>query len=154
MKFIFIKSQEKEEVIVYAKKKDGLVLSIENLCNQDNKITGYQEGIIKELNPYDIECFTTSNDKVYAITKNAKYQVKKRLYELENIIDDTFIYINQGCLANINLIDRFDASIGGTLLIIFKSGYILKWFSSIWQKANNIRCYFLHCKLYNILYKY
>ena len=123
MKFIFIKSQEKEEVIVYAKKKDGLVLSIENLCNQDNKITGYQEGIIKELNPYDIECFMTSNDKVYAITENAKYQVKKRLYELENIIDDTFIYINQGCLANINLIDRFDASIGGTLIIIFKSGY-------------------------------
>ena len=39
------------------------------------------------------------------------------------MIDDTFIYINQGCLANINLIDRFDASIGGTLLIIFKSGY-------------------------------
>ena len=73
MKFIFIKSQEKEEVIVYAKKKDGLVLSIENLCNQDKKITGYQEGIIKELNPYDIECFTTSNDKVYAIMKNAKY---------------------------------------------------------------------------------
>ena len=123
MKFIFIKSQEKEEVVVYAKKKDGLVLTIENLCNQDKKITGYQEGIIKELNPYDIECFTTSNDKVYAIMKNAKYQVKKRLYELEDIVGDTYIYINQGCLANINLIDRFDASIGGTFLIIFKSGY-------------------------------
>ena len=33
------------------------------------------------------------------------------------------MYINQGCLVNIDKIDHFDASISGNLIIYLKSGY-------------------------------
>ena len=39
------------------------------------------------------------------------------------MLKDSFVYINQGCLANLKMIDHFDASIGGTLMVVFKSGY-------------------------------
>ena len=77
----------------------------------------------KELNHNEIECFITVEDKVYAVTKDKKYQVKKRLYELNEMFDNIFTYINQGCLANLKKVDHFEASIGGSLLVVFKSGY-------------------------------
>ena len=124
MKFTYIKDDDREEVIVYCKNKNKLVTEIENLCNQsENKLYGYNDKIIKELDSINIECFFTYDDKVYALCGNTRYLIKKRLYELHELLSNDFVYINQGCLANIRQIDRFDASIGGTLLVYFKSGY-------------------------------
>ena len=124
MKFRFIESNDREEVIVYGKEKNDLVLSIEKMCsNDDYNLIGYDEGYICRLNPLDIECFFTEEDKIYALEKGNKYLVRKRLYELHLLYKENFIYINQGCLANVDLIDRFDASISGALIVVFKSGY-------------------------------
>ena len=124
MKFQFVKSNDKEEVVVYGKEKNDLILSIEKMCNVDDyNLIGYDEGYICKLNPIYIECFFTEDDKIYALENGNKYLVKKRLYELHLLYKENFIYINQGCLANVNLIERFDASISGALIVIFKSGY-------------------------------
>lgn len=124
MKFTFIESKDKEEIIAYSKEKSNLISKIESLCSEDNnKIIAYSNHIIKELNPIEIECFYTENEKVYALYQGKAYQIKKRLYELNKQLNNTFIYINQSCLANIDQIDHFDASIGGALMIVFKSGY-------------------------------
>lgn len=122
MRFSFIKNNDKEEVIVYAKRKNALIEAIEAMCCED-KLYGYQNDLFKELDVHKIECFIAENEKIYAINKNGKYHVKKRLYELEEMYNHQFIYINKSCLANLSLIDHFDASIGGSLLIVFKSGY-------------------------------
>ncbi len=124
MKFTFIESKDKEEIIAYSKEKSNLISKIESLCSEDNnKIIAYSNHIIKELNPIEIECFYTENEKVYALYQGKTYQIKKRLYELNKQLNNTFIYINQSCLANIDYIDHFDASIGGALMLVFKSGY-------------------------------
>jgi len=123
MKFKFIKSDEIEEVIVYAKQRTELIDSIENMCVIDSNLVGYYRESIYELNINSIECFITESDKVYALIGKSKYLIKKRLYELYEKYCDTFIYINQGCLANINKIDHFDVSIGGSMMVVFKSNY-------------------------------
>ena len=124
MKFSFIKTDDKEEVVVYAKNKNEFVNSIEEMCNlSDATFTISDDDFIKKINPLKVECFFTSDDKVYALFEGEKYQIKKRLYEISELYKETFIYINQGCLANLLYIDKFDVSIGGTLLVIFKSGY-------------------------------
>ena len=123
MKFTFIKSDEKDEIIIYAKEKNELVNTIESLCTIDNNLIGYYKNSLYELNINLVECFVTENDKVYAIINKTKYLIKRRLYELFDLYKDLFIYINQGCLANVSKIRCFDASIGGSLLVIFKSGY-------------------------------
>ena len=124
MKFRYEKSTDREEIVAYSKTKNDLIKIIENLCYQDeHPLIGYQDGNIKELNALEIECFYTQNEKVYALVDGEEYLVKKRLYELNELLKDTFTYINQGCLANLKLVDHFDASIGGSLLVVFKSGY-------------------------------
>lgn len=122
MKFVFIESNE-NVVKVYAKERNALIDAIESMCNIDDNILGYNEDSIVELNLNKVECFYTQKDKVYAISDNKVYYVKKRLYELYELAKDSFVYINQGCLANINKIAKFDVSIGGTLMVVFHSGY-------------------------------
>ena len=124
MKFRFIKSEDTQEIVAYNIEKTNLIKEIELLCYQDsNLIIGYDNKIIKELNPIEIECFYTQNERIYARTNDNDYLIKKRLYELNEMLKDSFIYINQGCLVNIKKIDHFDASISGTLLIYLKSGF-------------------------------
>ena len=124
MKFKFIQSNEKEEVNVYAKSRSDLINEIEIMCENDSiKLIGYKDNIFKDLSPNKIECFYTLKDKVYAIYDNESYLIKKRLYEIYDLYNDYFVYINQGCLASLKHVDRFDLSFSGTILVIFKSGY-------------------------------
>ena len=73
--------------------------------------------------PQEVFCFIVENSKVYAICDDKKYLLKLRLYNIEQTLDKDFIKINQSSIANINKIQKFDASIGGTLKVIFKNGY-------------------------------
>ena len=80
MIFKFIKTEDKEEVIVYGKEKTKLIKEIEKLCDEKSQILiGYNDGIIKELNYLNIECFFTYDDKVYALYDKNKYLIKKRM---------------------------------------------------------------------------
>lgn len=124
MKFTFLETTEKEEVVVYAKEKTSLITKIESLCKDDcNSLIGYFNDVIKELDIDEVECFITNKDKVFAIANKEVYLIKKRLYELSNLYPDKFTFINQSCLANLKKVDHFTVSIGGALQVIFKSGY-------------------------------
>ena len=78
MKFRFVESIDKEEVVVYARERNDVIDSIENICvKSDNKIIGYDEGIIKELNPILIECFYTCGN-IFAYLVNCLYYWKTK----------------------------------------------------------------------------
>ena len=124
MKFRFEKNDEIEEIVAYSKTKSDLILLIEQLCRQDEiELIGYKNDEIYPLSINDVECFYTQNDRVYARTSDDSYLIKKRLYELDKIFSGMFVYINQGCLADLNKIHHFEASLTGSLMVIFKSGY-------------------------------
>lgn len=124
MKFKFEKSNDRDEVIAYGKTKTDLIMLIEKLCSQDEfSLIGYKDNEFTPLNISNVECFYTQNDKVYAKTNEDTYLIKKRLYELDKMYQGIFTFINQGCLANLKKVHHFEASIGGSLLVVFKSGY-------------------------------
>ena len=58
-----------------------------------------------------------------ALTECDRLQLKMRLYQLEEKFSDRFVKINQSCLVNMDKIARFDASIGGALMVTLKNGY-------------------------------
>ena len=60
---------------------------------------------------------------MFALTEKGKYRLKSRLYQLEKNLNDNFVKINQSCIANIKKIEKFKASVGGALMVIFKNGY-------------------------------
>ena len=71
----------------------------------------------------DINCFSVSDSKVYALTDNDRFFVKERIYELEAMLGEGFVKINQSCLVNASKIKKFESSIGGSLSVILEGGY-------------------------------
>lgn len=121
---IVINPECEEEIIVYAHEKSRLVCEIEELVNNSSlDLTGYTENETVKLNLNDIYCFFTEDNKVFVLTENEKFRLKYRLYQLEENLNNNFVKINQSCIANIKKIDRFKASVGGSLTVVFKNGY-------------------------------
>ena len=123
--YTYINETEEDKVLIYSKERTKLVDEIESLVESTNiDLTGtYNEEIIK-INVNDVSCFISENNKVYALINEKKYQIKQRLYQLEEMNLNTFIKINQSCLANKKKIKKFESTIGGSLKVVFKNGYI------------------------------
>ncbi len=124
MKFNFIKDKNREEVIVYAKERTELIDEIEQLVSDnETELIGYSDREAIVINQKDIHCFIAEDNKVFALTETEKFRIRQKLYQIESISGKNFIRINQSCIANIGKIRKFDASLSGTLLVIFKNGY-------------------------------
>ena len=126
MKFrLIIDNDREEEVLIYAKKESTLTREIEALVNAGSPaLVGYnEEKQIATLSPDEIVCITVEDGRVFALTANGKWQLRERLYAVEEQLGPQFVKINQSCIANVKQIDHFDASLGGSLLVFFKNGY-------------------------------
>ncbi len=121
---IVINENADKRVVIYTDKRSALTDTIQKLCADDDvSLIGYgqREGVLLDM--AKVNCFIVEMDKVYALTTDGKYQLKGRLYQIEEMLSDNFIRINQSCIANIKMIKRFDASISGQLTVYFQNGY-------------------------------
>jgi len=126
MKFRLIIDKEKdEEIVATVHNRTALIDEIEALVSKHtDRIPGYTEDDIKMLSVSEIECVTVLDGKTYAIdTKNRRYRLKQRLYELEQQLPSSFIRINKSTLANEVRLDRFQVTYAGSVDAIFKCGY-------------------------------
>ena len=121
---LFIGCEHSEEVHIYAEKKTKLIEEIIGLCERDGiELIGYREREMTQVSLAETYCFTVDDGRVYALTESGKWQLKCRLYNLEEMLPESFVKINQSCVANIKKIERFDASITGARAVCFKNGY-------------------------------
>ena len=128
MKFRLIIDKEKEEELVATvHERTALINEIEALIQKHagtDRIPGYTEDDIKMLSVSEIECVTVLDGKIYAIdSKNRRYRLKQRLYELEAVLPASFIRINKSTLANEGALDRFTVTYAGSVDAVFKCGY-------------------------------
>lgn len=126
MKFKLIIDKEKdEEIVATVHERTALVDEIEALISRHtDRIPGYTEDDIKMLSVSEIECVTVLDGKTYAIdSKNRRYRLKQRLYELEQLLPSSFIRINKSTLANEARLDRFTVTYVGSVDAVFKCGY-------------------------------
>lgn len=121
---INIDKTREEEIIIFAHENSELVKAISDAVNEHNfNVMGYADYSYKQIELAEVYCFITEDNKVYAITNDEKLAIKPRLYQLEEKLPANFVKINQSCIANIKQIKRFDVSVSGSMLIIFKNGY-------------------------------
>ena len=126
MKFrLSIDVAKEEEIVVTVHRRSPLVDEIEALISKHtDRIPGYTEDEIKMLTISEIECITVLDGKTYAIdSKNCRYRLKQRLYELEEQLPSSFIRINKSTLANEPCLDRFTVTIAGSVDAVFKCSY-------------------------------
>ena len=125
MKFTLIIDPERdEEVVVYAKAASALCDKIEDLVKSfGDELFGYRDSLVVRLDASDVSAFAVEDGKVFAVTADGRFLVKERLYQLEERYGCAFVKINQSCLVNVERIERFNASIGGALMVVTCDGY-------------------------------
>ncbi len=125
--YVFIDDEE-ENVTVHCHERNGLVDKIEELVLDDeNEIEGkncfgYLENEIVPLKISNITMFYTKDEKTYASIVGKTYKIKKRLYQVEEMLSNDFIKINKSCIINKNHIKKFDTSWSGTLSVELDDG--------------------------------
>ena len=93
---VILDKTREEEIIIYAHKTTPLIDEIERMSKNDTaKLVGYLRGEIVKLDMQEIYCFTIDSGKLYAICENEKFLIKAKLYAVEQMLDNSFIKINQ-----------------------------------------------------------
>ena len=111
------------EIYTPSKEDENLRFILEDLKMKKSVLNAYSKEKIYLLNINDIYSIYAENKKVYARTKDKKYIVNHRLYELEEILDgNKFVRISNSDIINIYKIENLGASINGMITINFKNG--------------------------------
>lgn len=116
---------EKEKVVIYAKKNTDNIANIINKISMEDKskIIGFIDKEVFILQINDIWSFFIENNKVYAKTKDKVYNVKYRIYELEEYLTNTsFIRISSSEIINLKTIESLNLGTAGTVIFKFKDG--------------------------------
>ena len=115
-----------EEIIANVHEKTPLINEIERLVLQDqiaDEIAGYSEDEITMLSMKDIEYFTVEDEKTYAVCgRNKKYHIRKRLYELEDLLNADFVRLSKSVIANKRKIVKYKTQFSGAVDAVFESG--------------------------------
>ena len=120
---IFIDTERAEEIHIYAHERTPLIEEIERLVAESNlELIGYTDSEAIKINLVNVNCFISEGNKVFALTDD-RLQIRLRLYQLEDLLDDNFIKINQSCIANIRQIKKVQATFSGAISVIFNNGY-------------------------------
>ena len=113
-----------EQVVVTARKRSKLVCEIEQLVeNNAQYLKGYADDEIKRFSLDQVQCFFIENDKVFALLSKEKLQLKSRLFEIEPLLNESFVKINQSCIANVKHVKKFRASFNGSVMVVFSNGH-------------------------------
>ena len=120
---IFIDKERAEEILIYAHERTSLIEEIERLVSESNlELIGYTDSEAIKINLVNVNCFISEGNKVFALTDD-RLQIRLRLYQLEDLLDDNFIKINQSCIANIRQIKKVQATFSGAISVTFRNGY-------------------------------
>ena len=87
------------------------------------KITVYRNQETKSISSYEIVRIYSENKKVYVRTKEDRFEVRDRLYVLEDILREKgFVRISNSEIVNISQIEKLDMSYAGTIKMYMKNG--------------------------------
>ena len=115
-------------MIATVRARTPVIDEIERLVLQDSlpdQLPGYLDDEITMLEIQNVECFLVEQEKTYALYCDGKrYLVRKRLYELEELLPDSFEKINKSVIANWKQIVKFKVQLSGAVDAVFRSGYV------------------------------
>lgn len=116
-----------DEIIIKAGRMTEEVAAAMRLIGgmENNKLLVFRDREMFFVNISDIEYFYTENKKVFADTADGKYEVRYKIYELEDMLcSRSFLKIEQGVIANTDKIKNIRILFNGTMQITFASGNI------------------------------
>ena len=120
------KKYENTNIIIYTNKMtDEINNIVEKFSDDDNQniIVGYKDNKLFLLDENNIETVYAELGKVIIRCNDEEYISKKRLYELEEILNKkNFIRVSKSEIVNFKKVKNIDYKVIGTLILNFKSG--------------------------------
>lgn len=119
------KRYEEIQVILRSNEMNDETMEIlEKLKTTKNKyILGKSDKKVYILDIKDIYFFYSENQKVFVETKDFRYEVDERLYEIEeNFKNTSFIRVSKFSIVNLKKVKNIDMSFSGNLTINFING--------------------------------
>jgi len=110
-----IQNKEQEHVLIRCCKVNEEVLEIVNFVKSKNELlTGYENSQIHQISLRDIYYFEGVDNKVYAYLKSTVYEMKNKLYELEELYDNRqFFRCSKSVLVNLLKIESVKPALNG-----------------------------------------
>lgn len=99
-----------------------IIENIQEMSKSTNTIVAEIDNNIYILNTDEINKFYSENQYTYCEYRDKNLRVRKRLCELEEILDKNyFIRISKSCIINIQQVECFDMKTLGNIIVKFKN---------------------------------
>ncbi len=121
----FSKDIEKSHAEIYTNELSDNIQKAINLLEDEsnNSMIAVKKGKdITFLKFNEIYMFRVENKQVMVYTNDDSFLVKKALYQIEEILDSSFIRISKSTIINLDKIDRVAPSLKGMMFIKLKNG--------------------------------
>lgn len=106
-----------DEIIIRCGELDEELMKLIYAIKQGRtRLTGYDGRTIVQLSPKDIYYFESVDNKVFAYCEKTVYEIRHKLYEIEDMYADTdFLRISKSVIANISRIESVSPMLGARL---------------------------------------
>lgn len=113
-----------EEIIIRSNNLDSNLMElIYSIKAGRSKLTAFSNGEILKLVPGEIYYFESVDNQVCACCEKSVYEVKQKLYELEQIYDHTdFLRISKAMIVNVSKITKIVPMFNGRLEAVLQNG--------------------------------
>ena len=120
------KCKEPKIVVMTDKMTDEINALVKRLSEeQPQVIAGFKDDTVEVLEPSDIYRVFATSGKVLAETSHGEYTLRRRLYEMEQRLDNrSFVRISNSDIINLKKVKSFDLSFAGTICIRLSNGTV------------------------------
>ena len=116
--------KEPEVILICSKITQDIKALIRKISQETPQmLVGFKDDFVEILDEDDIVHIFTDSGKVIAATKQGKYVIRLRLYELEERLDkSSFVRISNSEIINFKKVKGFDLSFSGTICVMLTNG--------------------------------
>lgn len=116
--------EEPKIIMMTDKVTDEVNLVIRKLSEEAPQVlAGFREDVVEVLEQSEIIRFYAASGKIFAVTTQGEYSLRRRLYELEEMLDKRdFVRISNSEIINLRKAKGFDLSFAGTICVTMSNG--------------------------------
>ncbi|WP_027097989.1 LytTR family DNA-binding domain-containing protein [Clostridium paraputrificum] len=117
----------------------NLQSAIKDALSQKNRIIFYKDNTQFYISLDEILFFETEETSISAHTLNNVYEVKYKLYELEEILPNNFMRVSKSTILNVNYIYSITRNLTSSSLVEFKNTHKKVYVSRYYYKPLKIK---------------
>lgn len=113
--------------------------AIKEILEKKIQITFYKDNVEYYISLGEVLFFETENSNINAHTKENVYQVKYKLYELEEILPNNFMRVSKSTILNVDLIYSVTKNITSSSVVEFQNTHKTVYVSRYYYKPLKLK---------------